>query len=848
MFQLNFQSVFQFASLIVYAILLSLVLCSKKVVLKRLFAIFLIAAAGISLAGLLVNLNLPYEQLVFWKLSVILFTTWLIVAYAHLMATYAHKDTGKITRFGYAWLAVTLVVVAFGYLNQGLNLLSNDTVAIFYGYALNGLVIINDAVTVAILFLIFNLLRKSAEPEERNRAAYLLAGSLIMIVTGILKYVIKDLPYTVSQIGYTANAIIIAYTLMKYRLLDIQVLMRKWIVYTGVTVCMTLAYLTLLLVLSNLLRLLPPNLGIPVTIVLVILFAYLFNWIKAALDKTADKLFYGSRYVNRRLLLSFAGKVSNFINIKEIANELMKPLAKTVRAKQVGLLLPFNDYYSTKFVARLTEDEQIAPIMLSNNSLLIKWLEDSGVPLSLEAMEKEPRFKQLTVEDREAISTFQVEILCPIVSKRRLVAILALSKKQGHGRYTRDDVDLVTMLAKESAVAIENAQIYAHAREQADIDGLTGLRNHRSFQESYEQEIEDCALSGEDFSLLFIDLDFFKTYNDIYGHALGDEILKEVGRIIKGSIRDTDIGGRYGGDEFAIILKGTLGEDARVVGERIRSKVETCMNEKGITLTCSIGIACWRIDGVARGSIIQAADKAVYAAKQAGRNRVFMASEIDTVESTSMETMLNVDNNNAIDSIVFSLASTVDARDHYTFGHSKTVSKYAADLARAVGYDKEGIRRIRAASLLHDIGKLNLPDSILTKRGPLTDEEWETIKHHPELALNILKYVVGLRDCIDAILYHHERYDGQGYPKGLKGKDIPLDARIMTIADAYDAMKSERNYKERRMTEEEAQAELEKCAGTQFDPELVEAFLKLRRKSLEAALFESAMPNMPGSN
>ena len=185
----------------------------------------------------------------------------MIVAYAHFMAAYAHKDTGKIIKFGYAWLAVTLVVVAFGYLTQGLNLLGNETLADYYGYAINALVIINDAITVAILFFIINLLKKAAEPEERNRAAYLLAGSLIMVVTGILKYVIQDLPYTVSQIGYTVNAVIIAYTLMKYRLLDIQVLMRKWMVYTGVTVCMTLAYLTLLLVLSNLLRLLPPQSG-----------------------------------------------------------------------------------------------------------------------------------------------------------------------------------------------------------------------------------------------------------------------------------------------------------------------------------------------------------------------------------------------------------------------------------------------------------------------------------------------------------------------------------------------------------------------------------------------------------
>jgi diguanylate cyclase (GGDEF)-like protein len=846
MLQFNLQSIVQIGGLVVYAILLALVLCSKKVALKKLVTVLVAAMAGASLAGLLTNLNLTYEQLVLFKVTGVLFSAWTVIAYAHFMAAYARKNTAKVAKGGYAWLGVAFIVTAVGFLMQGLNLFDSPAATSAYSYAINAVLIVNDVIAVAVLFFILNLLKNSAEPEERNRTAYLMAGGIIMVAAGVLKYFVRDLPVAVNQIGFTLNVVIIAYTLMKYRLLDIQVLVRKWMVYTGVTVCMTLAYLTLLLVLSNLLRLLPPQLGIPSTVGLVILFAYLFNWIKTALDKTADRLFYGSRYINRQLLLSFAGKVSNFINIKEIANELMKPLAKAVRARQVGLLLPHGDFYSTKFIARLTEAEQISPIMLSQTSPIITWLEQSGAPLSLEGLEQEPRFKELTDKDREAIGSFQLEILCPIISKGRLVAVLALSKKQVRGHYTRDDIDLVTTLAKESAVAIENAQIYEKAKEQADMDGLTGLHNHRDFQDCYNREIEHCAVSGDDFSLLFIDIDFFKTYNDIYGHAMGDEILKEVGRIIKASIRETDIGGRYGGDEFAIILKQTTGADARIVGERIRGKIEACMTDKGITLTCSIGIASWRVDGVARDAIIQAADKAVYAAKQAGRNRVVMASEIETAaEATHQETVVNLDNNAAIDNIVFSLASTVDARDHYTYGHSKVVCKYAAELAKAIGYDASGIRRIRAASLLHDIGKLNLPDSILTKRGPLTDDEWEMIKHHPELALDIVKYIVGLRDCIDAILYHHERFDGQGYPKGLKGKDIPLDARIMSIADAYDAMKSERNYKERGMTEEEALNELERCAGTQFDPELVETFVKMRRKSIEEALFAAAVPNRP---
>ena len=692
MFQLTSHNIVQFSSLIIYTILISFILYSKQVRLKRLFSFFLMAAAGTSLSSLLMNLRLPYEQLLLWKMLVLPFATWLIIAYAHFIAAFAHRNTKKIVKMGYSWLATTFALVSFGCFTQGLTLFDNEFITTYYGYVINSLTLVNELIAITMAFFLIRSLRKAADPEERNRTAYLLAGLSFMILANILGNVIQDTNYTFSQIGYAGNAIIITYTLLRYRLLDIQILMKKWMVYTAVTVCITLAYVALLLVLSNLLRLLPPQLGIPATIIMVILFACLFNWVKAALDKGADRLFYGSRYLHRKMLLDFASKTSNFINIEEIANALLGPLVKVIKAKQVDLLLPSNDRYCTRFVGRLTEEEPIVPIMLPRNSLLIRWLEDNGTPLSWSSLENNPKFSSLLSEERHAIDMTKIELLCPIISKHRLVGILGLSQKQPHGHFTRDDIDLVAMLAKESAVAIENAQIYANAKEKADTDELTGLRNHRYFQERLNQEIEKSALSGDDFSLLFIDLDFFKTYNDIYGHVLGDEILKEVGQLIKSSIRATDIGARYGGDEFAAILLHASLEGAEMVAERIRQGLESSMDRKGIMLTCSIGIACWRVDGVMRGTLIQAADKALYAAKMAGRNRICLASKLDAVEPVRPETTLKEDDNFAIENIVYALAATVDTRDHYTYGHSKAVSRYAAELAAAIGYTKEGIR------------------------------------------------------------------------------------------------------------------------------------------------------------
>lgn len=375
-------------------------------------------------------------------------------------------------------------------------------------------------------------------------------------------------------------------------------------------------------------------------------------------------------------------------------------------------------------------------------------------------------------------------------------------------------------------------------KERAIVDELTGLYNHRHLHERLDEEISRCSRSGGVFSLLTLDLDLFKAYNDVYGHLEGDKILQQIGQRISNSIRGHDIGFRYGGDEFAAVLPGTNIADAFKVGERIRKYIDSQIDKKNIPLTCSIGVASWPANGITRIELLRSADTAMYHAKLTGRNRTCIAS--DLIRSPQKENFNASDSSKTILNTIYALAATVDAKDHHTYGHSKKVNQYATDIAESFGYSKERVDEIRGAALLHDIGKIGISDLIIKKPGRLTIEEWEIMKSHPDIGVSIVKHIEILNPCLAGIQHHHERYDGTGYPAGLKGDTIPLDARIIAVADAYDAMISSRSYRQ-GMTSLEALEEIKLYSGTQFDPEVVRVFLKIieRENASRAGLYEA---------
>jgi diguanylate cyclase (GGDEF)-like protein/putative nucleotidyltransferase with HDIG domain len=469
-------------------------------------------------------------------------------------------------------------------------------------------------------------------------------------------------------------------------------------------------------------------------------------------------------------------------------------------------------------------------------------------------------------------------IALPVFYADQLHGILSIESSVA-AEFSEEEILLLRTLADLIAGALHNALSFQKAQEQAITDGLTGVKTHRFFMEALSAEWKRSTRAGRAFALVLMDLDRFKFVNDFYGHLEGDLVLQRVGHILETNCRRSDVVARYGGDEFVILMPETNMEHARQLASKLRGWVsaDPLLREKNIS--ASFGIACYPLHGSSPQELIQVADASMYLSKHQGGNAVSTADHFDPNEAKKwkrdvLEAYLGVTlkrlfatgpeafeeiyqrltqfteslastetvNNKtptapvqgpqalpqAVLDTVTSLAFAIDAKDHYTQGHSQKVSAYAALIAEAMAMSDAEVEEIRLGGVLHDIGKVGIPENILNKSGPLNPDEWETMKSHVRFGAKILDPLTPLARIREMVLHHHEYYDGSGYPDALGGEKIPLGARIIAIADAYDTITSDRTYKKARRAAD-ALAELERCANAQFDGAIVEVFVRTMR-------------------
>lgn len=370
----------------------------------------------------------------------------------------------------------------------------------------------------------------------------------------------------------------------------------------------------------------------------------------------------------------------------------------------------------------------------------------------------------------------------------------------------------------------------------ATTDLLTNVMNRQALLTRLADELERAGRYRRDLSIVLIDLDNFKRLNDGYGHAAGDKVLHEVAATLRSTVRAVDLVGRYGGEEFMIILPETDVDAAAALAEKLRRVVESrgAVLPEGhvIELTISAGVAGGNGD-LRLDALIRDADAALYSAKALGRNQVYVFRELAEgglirrapVEPAARELAVEV-GRAAMAAAREALADVLGAQQGWAGRPSMMIAETATSVGRALGLPEGEIERIRTASLLHDLGKLAIPDEILSKPGELVEPEWRVVAEHPRVGQIVLEQAGALRDAAMIVLHHHEWYDGRGYPYGLAAHEIPVGARIVAIADAYEAMVAGRPYRP-AISHQAALTELRRHAGVQFDPELVDVFTSL---------------------
>jgi diguanylate cyclase (GGDEF)-like protein len=341
-------------------------------------------------------------------------------------------------------------------------------------------------------------------------------------------------------------------------------------------------------------------------------------------------------------------------------------------------------------------------------------------------------------------------------------------------------------------------------------DPLTGCLNRRGFEERFDAELSRAPRTGRPLGLITLDLDHFKEINDAQGHAAGDELLRWAVAVMQRSVRPMDTIGRLGGDEFAIILPGAAPSDTSRVAERLGS----AMAERA---PASVGIACFPTDGADQNELLRRADNELYASKH---GRSAQERGVPTQETMSL-------------SWATALAHAVDERITVRQAQTRKVAQYCSAMAKGLDFGDDEIEAIEIAGVLHDVGKVAVPDRILRKEEPLTEDEWKEIKRHPVAGAEIVARIKGLEQVVPCIRHARENFDGSGYPDGLKGDEIPLEARILHVASAFDAMVTGRPYRS-AFSVDEAVEELKQGAGTQFDPQCVELFERLVVPTLES--------------
>jgi diguanylate cyclase (GGDEF)-like protein/putative nucleotidyltransferase with HDIG domain len=582
----------------------------------------------------------------------------------------------------------------------------------------------------------------------------------------------------------------------------------------------------------------------------VVIFAIAIGVIYLVMTKVIDVIFTREEHQNR-LLKNFSDVVSHTLSTGEIMDELVSVIKTEIPVEHMYVCLPDDGGFSPRHSSGALNSLNFK---IANDSPILKYLSDCESYIMVNDLKRTPYYMSMWESEKELIRSLNLLCLVALRDQKDITGLVLLSAKERGGTLSYAEVNFLTALSSVASIAVKNAGLYERVYREARIDSLTNVYNYRYFSEKVSAEFELCR--NDSLALLYVDLDDFKLYNQLYGSVDGDFALRAVADIITRCVGTSGSIFRYSGKVFAVVLPHYDGREATALATEIQRQIAAMNNAPDRrdrkTLTASCGICVSPYAASTPKELIENADLAVYNAKTTGKSKVVLFKGTSPALQRISERAMDIVERKKGKSestyrthspTIFALTAAIDAKDRYTYNHSLNVARYASILATAAGINDEQVGIIYEAALLHDIGKISIPEHILSKKSSLTTDEFALMRNHVNNSIDIIRHLPSMDYLIPAVVGHHERWDGKGYPRGIAGEEIPITARCLAIADSFDAMTTNRPYRN-VMSIEYAIRQIEDNAGSQFDPLLAHIFISLVK---QGEILPYQMPAAPAA-
>ncbi|WP_458406888.1 diguanylate cyclase domain-containing protein [Anaerotignum sp.] len=710
---------------------------------------------------------------------------------------------------------------------------ANGTVSFIYETTWK--VIFLYGVTFGASVHMFFLLWKHGKKDEmlKRQMMPIELGLLIMYAGNVVIFLPPFVGVPVDIMTGIVNVFCLVYALYARRMFRLTLLASKGSCYLIAGVCSLAIFSNIIFPLRRLIdRVFPAQAEYDILFVSVI-FMVATIVIYTLMKLLIDKLFIRDELARAEILKEFSSAVSKSLKINEILDVMVHVIQTTIGVKKVYVCLINNtgDQYQVSYSTSPLDKRSYA---LKADNPVVLWLKYHTTYLLMKDFRRTVAYKSMWETEKQLLKMLDIECVVPLKDENQLVGFVMITEKEKRNILNADDLAFLDSVGSIGSIAVKNSHLYEKVYMEARIDELTGLLNRKYFYETLEEEVEKNKHLS--LSLLMVSIDDFKLYNQLYGTEEGDKALKYVAAVLQACVGENGYVARYNGKEFAVILPQFDILAAKNMANNIRMQIMDINKQnrgqmyRQKALTASVGICSIPYAASNMKQLMDNADMALYQAKHTGKNKVVIYSigEVEDARANHLDNGTGYREGiySEYASTIYALTAAIDTKDHYTFNHSKNVAEYATKLAKAYGLNNESVSIIHEAALLHDIGKIGIPEHILNKPGRLEAEEYEVMKEHVENSIGIIRHLPSLDYVIPAVIGHHERWDGRGYPRRIAGEDIPLSARILCIADSFDAMVSRRSYKDAYDTER-ALSIVRNEAGRQFDPQLAELFVTL---------------------